>query len=314
MLEIRRRPTAAAGRIATGAAVLLALPGLAGAGDRSAPTTPTNVRVTAMTPYSATLAWDASKDRSGVARYVICCADTNSMNAPGNVTSFVYTAGLHPGYSFTLHVWAVDGAGNYSKPSNGVTFTPPRDTVPPAKPLVSVTGVGTRHVSLLWSATDEDPRLRYCLSMGERPLYCSTPETSTVLTLLSPETTYTFTVKALDSGGNWSPLSDPVTATTSPVNSADVTPPTTPSLGGGGFGDCEAELYWSESTDDLDPQWLIEYQVFINGVYDHSTSQRHLRTIVYGTRNGANTFGVVAVDTAGNRSEMAEVTFDLVCP
>ena len=49
-------------------------------------------------------------------------------------------------------------------------------------------------------------------------------------------------------------------------------------------------------------------------MYDQSTSQRHTRAIVYGTRNGANTFGVVAVDTAGNRSGTAEVTLDLVCP
>jgi hypothetical protein len=144
MLEIRRRPTAAAGRIATGAAVLLALPGLAWAGDRSAPTTPTSRRVTAMTPYSVTLAWEASKDRSGVARYVICCADTNSMNAPGNVTSFVYTAGRHPGYSFTLHVWAVDGAGNYSKPSN----------LRPRLPLEGVAGA----TSLIVATAGRGPR------------------------------------------------------------------------------------------------------------------------------------------------------------
>lgn len=49
-------------------------------------------------------------------------------------------------------------------------------------------------------------------------------------------------------------------------------------------------------------------------MYDHSTSLRHSRAVVYGTRNGANTFGVVAVDTAGNRSDTAEVTIDLVCP
>lgn len=187
MLEIRRRPTAAAGRIATGAAVLLFLPGFAWAEDRSGPTTPTNLRVLATTPYSVTLTWDASRDRSGIARYVICCADTNSMNAPGDATSFVYTAGLHPGYSFTLRVSAVDGAGNYSKPSNPVTFTPPSDTVPPAKPLLSVTDVGVRHVSLLWSATDDDPKLRYCLAMDGRPLFCTTPETSGT----SPPTTST---------------------------------------------------------------------------------------------------------------------------
>ena len=32
--------------------------------DRKSPTTPTNLRITGMTPYSVTLAWDASTDNS----------------------------------------------------------------------------------------------------------------------------------------------------------------------------------------------------------------------------------------------------------
>jgi len=78
------------------------------------------------------------------------------------------------------------------------------------------------------------------------------------------------------------------------------------------WGDCEVQLDWDESTDDFDPQWLIEYQVYVNGVHDHSTSQRYTRTIVYGTKHGLNTFEVVAVDTAGNRSAPAEATADLL--
>jgi hypothetical protein len=79
------------------------------------------------------------------------------------------------------------------------------------------------------------------------------------------------------------------------------------------WGNCEVELDWDESTDDLDPQWILEYEVYVNEVYDHSTSLRFTRTIVYGNRNGANDFAVIAVDTAGNRSDAATVIANLNC-
>jgi len=301
-------------RVAGLGAALLALPGgLWAAADRTPPTTPGNLRVIATTSYSATLAWEASKDKSGIASYVICCSNTNSMTAPGNVTSFAYTKGLEAGRSFTLRMYAVDGAGNYSKPSNSVTFTLPRDTVPPSRARLSVTGVGATHVSLLWSATDDSPNLWFTLYRDGSPVLTGTRETSATLTLLQPETTYTFMVVARDFGGNVSPPSEQVSATTTPVNAADVTPPSTPAnLFTDSWGDCEVQLDWDESTDDFDPQWLIEYQVYVNGVHDHSTSQRYTRTIVYGTKHGLNTFAVVAVDTAGNRSAPAEATADLL--
>jgi hypothetical protein len=107
-------------------------------------------------------------------------------------------------------------------------------------------------------------------------------------------------------------VSEPASVTTLAPNPDDVTPPTTPAgFRAGSWGDCEVELNWAESSDDLDPAFVIEYQIFLNGVYDHSTSLRFTRTIVYGNQNGVNTFGLVAVDTAGNRSEMAETTEDL---
>ena len=141
-----------------------------------------------------------------------------------------------------------------------------------------------------------------------------TRESGTTLSLLAPETTYTFTVRARDFANLTSPMSDPVTVTTNPANPADVTPPSTPTLGADTFGDCEVALDWTESTDDLDPQWLIEYQIFVNGVYDGSTTQRVTRAVSYGNRNGLNTFEVVAIDTAGNRSGAGQVTMDLPCP
>src|SRR5207249_7669238 len=99
--------------------------------DRKAPTTPTNLRVTGLTPYSATLAWDPSSDNSGSFSYIICCANVSSQTVGQQFTSVRYTAGLEANRSFTLRIVARDAAGNYSKYSNSVTFTTPRDQTPP---------------------------------------------------------------------------------------------------------------------------------------------------------------------------------------
>jgi chitinase len=266
-----------------------------------------------MTPYTVTLAWSPSTDNSGRFSYVICCANSSSMVAPQGVTSFVYTAGLEANRSFTLRVYAVDAASNYSKPSNSVTFTLPRDEVAPTRPLVSVTNAGTTHVSLLWSSIEDGPNVWYSVFVNGTAVLNGERSTSTTLSLLEPETTYTFTVQARDFAGNTSPLSEPVTATTGAPNTDDVTPPSEPGNLHEQNWDCEVELDWDESSDDFDPPWLIEYEVYVNGQYDHSTSQRNTRTIVYGTESGPNTFSVIAVDTAGNRSGEATVTANLTC-
>ena len=295
---------------------LVLLPAAAGAAgrDRTPPTTPTNLRVTGTTPYSVSLAWNPSTDNSGSFSYVICCSYTQSATVPQTLTSFTYTAEMEAGRTFTFRVYARDAANNYSGASNAVTVRLPADTVPPTQPLVSVTDVGPTHVSLAWSATDNGPNLWYSVYRNGSPIMQGSRSTSAILPLLDPETDYTFTVQAMDFAGRRSPMSDPVSAHTESPNPADVTPPTTPTnLRENNWGDCEVELRWDESTDDLDPQFIIEYEIYVNDVYDHSLSLRYTRTIVYGTMNGPNTFKVIAVDTAGNKSAPAELTVSLTC-
>lgn len=281
--------------------------------DRTPPTTPTNLRVTGTTPYSVSLAWNPSSDNSGKFSYQICCAYSNMATVPQAATSFTFTAGLEAGRTFSFRIGAVDAAGNASGYSNSVTVRLPADTAPPTKPSVSVTGVGPRHVSLVWSATDNGPNIWYGIAKDGVGISQGGRVTSAIIPLLQNATTYTFTVRAADFAGNLSPISDPVVVTTQPRNANDVTPPTTP----GDFSEsnwgCETQLSWSESTDDLDPQWILEYQVFVNDVYDHSLSLGARGTTVYGTLDGPNTFSVLAVDTAGNKSEPATVTTSLDC-
>jgi chitodextrinase len=275
--------------------------------DRKPPTTPKNLRVTGMTAYSVSLAWDPSTDNSGSVIYTICCANVSSETFPGPASTRVYRAGLEAGRTFSLRIVARDAAGNYSGYSNTVTFTLPRDVTPPTKPVVSVTDVGSRHVSLAWSSTDDGPNVWYTVRQDGTPILSGTRDTSANISLLQPETAYTFTMVAQDFGGNVSPVSDPVTVTTDPVDTSDTSPPTMPgNLHGWDVGDGarEINLFWTQSVDDQTPQALIAYEVYQNGVLDH-TIVGVGRTILYANQAGANTFTVIAVDAAGNKSAPA---------
>jgi chitodextrinase len=291
------------------ASVLLSGPGLvlAQGRDRTPPTAPTNLRVTGVTPYTVSLAWNPSTDNSGKFSYTICCANVSSQIVPQTATSVVYTAGLEAARTFTLRIYARDAAGNYSQPSNSVTFTLPADTTPPARPQVSVTGVGVTHASLAWSAAENGPHVWYSVFVNGARRIHFTRETSGTIFLLEPQTTYTFTVLARDFAGLQSPLSDPVAATTAPVNPNDHEPPSVPAgLTEDHNDDLEIELRWQPSVDDFDPEALIRYDVFVNGVLsDIRVGVEHSQ--IYG-EPGTNTVEVVAVDTAGNRSAAATVT------
>ena len=234
----------------------------------------------------------------------------SSETFPGPASSHVYRAGLEAGRSFTLRIVARDAAGNYSKYSNSVTFTLPRDTTPPAKPNVSVTDVGPTHVSLAWSSVEDGPNVWFNVYMNGSPVRQGVRDTSGTFGPLQPETNYTFTVQARDFGGNVSPMSDPVTVTTEATDTNDTTPPTTPANftdNGMSFGDGETWLFWEQSTDNVDPQSVIRYDVYVNGVFDHSL-MGHGSTVVYGNPGVFNTYQVVAVDSAGNQSAPATLT------
>jgi hypothetical protein len=278
--------------------------------DRKPPTTPTNLQVTGMTPYTVSLTWNPSTDNSGSVTYIICCANVSSETFPGPASSRVYRAGLEAGRSFTLRIVARDAAGNYSGYSNTVTFTLPRDTTAPTKPSISVTDVGATHISLAWSSVEDGPNVWFNVFMNGTAVRSGVRDTSGTFGPLEPETSYTFTVQARDFGGNSSLMSDPVTVTTEARNTSDTTPPTTPANftdNGMSFADGETWLFWDQSTDDVDPQSVLRYDVYVNGVFDHSL-QGFNRTVVYGNPGVLNTYQVIAVDSAGNQSAPATLT------
>ena len=75
---------------------------------------------------------------------------------------------------------------------------------------------------------DNGPYLFYTVFVNGTAVVNGVTNTSFVVTSLQPSTSYTFNVLAQDYPGNASPLSAPVTGTTTAVNSNDTIPPTTP--------------------------------------------------------------------------------------
>jgi hypothetical protein len=173
-----------------------------------------------------------------------------------------------------------------------------------------VTGVNPTEVSLSWTAsTDDGPYLFYQVFVNGGPSIDARHQQFAVVQGLTPETTYEFTVKARDLYGppNVSAPSNVVTVTTSAVGGVDTEPPTSPgNLHGWDVGDGarEINLFWTQSVDNQTPQASIVYEVYQNGVLDHTITGVG-RTILYATQAGENTFTVIAVDEAGNKSAPA---------
>ena len=257
------------------------------------------------------LAWNPSTDNSGVFSYRVVVSDGSTYTVPQTQTTFSQFVAPLGTYSF--YVYAVDGSGNKSQRSNTVSATPPPDTTAPTPPVVSVVGVNPTEVSLAWTAsTDDGPYLFYQVFVNGSPSVDARQNRFAVVQGLTPETTYEITVKARDLYGppNVSAPSNVVTVTTSAVGGVDTEPPTSPgNLYGWDTGDGarEINLFWTQSVDNQTPQASIVYEVYQNGVLDHTVTGFG-RTILYATQAGANTFTVIAVDAAGNRSAPASTT------
>ena len=269
--------------------------------DTTPPSTPTNVRVVAVTEDSITIAWNASTDNSGTIHAYIA----GGIYHPGNSTIKTFT-GLVPDTTRTYFVQAMDPSGNLSPLSEPVTATTVPDTTPPTTPTnLQVTGTGISTVSLTWDRSSDRWSFGYEVLMdGQLLAAAAHPFVGTPSTTLRkiPPGRHVFAVRARDYSGNVSGLSNSVTVDL--AGNGDSTPPTAPT--GLTVEDLDDNcgsliLRWTPSTDDFDAQSSIEYELHRNGSFFQLTPPGTTAIGIYAPP-GTQTWTVVAVDRAGNSS------------
>lgn len=195
-----------------------------------APSAPT-VTVDQVGRTSATVSWSGASDPDGsVAKYLVVV--DGKQVAETAAASYTVT-GLAPGSSHTVSIVAVDNDGAESRASNSVSFTTATvaNKAPSAPVNVSVSSVETDSAAVSWDpASDPDGSVVNYVVFVDGAWAGTTTSTSMALAGLSPETTYTVTVKAIDNDGAYSSASDAVSFTTDPVSNP-TPPPTDPPTG-----------------------------------------------------------------------------------
>jgi chitodextrinase len=186
--------------------------------DTTPPTAPGNLRVTAQTPSSVSLAWDPATDRWGLGYQVLM----DGQPVDGTAGQSLRQRRLAPGSTHTFAVRARDQGGNFSQPSNTVTVTlqASSDRTPPSAPtnLVATTPPGDfcGSNSLTWGASsdnaDAGSAIEYEIYLNGQ-LRQVTPPGATRAFLYTDSGTNTWTVVAVDRSGNASAPSNASTVT-----------------------------------------------------------------------------------------------------
>jgi hypothetical protein len=276
--------------------------------DKTPPSVPTNVRITGASEDSISVAWSASTDNSGSIHHYVTCYTGITVATGGclwgpPVPPAKTITGLIPGKELSFRIKAVDAAGNESELSAPVIGSTAPDVTPPTTPAnLRTTAITPSSVSLAWDrSTDHWGFVYQVLVDGD--VIASISQPAFRVRHLAPGSTHVFTVRARDTSGNLSESSNSVTVALE--ESSDRTPPSTPTnLTASQPPDdfCGTNvLQWDASSDDLDAQSAIEYELYLDGSLFSVTAPGATSAAPY-TFEGTNTWTVVAVDRAGNSS------------
>jgi chitodextrinase len=187
------------------------------------PSAPANVAGTAVSCKQINVTWSPSTDDVGITAYKVFAGTSPAAlsqigGAYSPATSFIDYP-LNPATKYYFAVEAVDTSGNVSPLSALAAAT--TLALPSAPASLTATPLSSKQIGLAWSAsTSGMPLLGYYIFRGSSPSSLSqvatVAGTSYTDYQLTPATTYYYAVQALDSGGNVSPMSAKVAATTLP--------------------------------------------------------------------------------------------------
>jgi chitodextrinase len=282
--------------------------------DRQAPSTPKNIRVSASTPDSVTLAWDVSLDDVAVTGYYVY-GDRGRQIVDTELAKPQYTVrGLRCGEAVQLSIVAFDGAQNRSERATAIVSSAAcLDTSAPLPPTgFAQAATSENAVVLTWQPSADNVGVVGYGVYRSVERVASPTDPSVALNGLSCGTSYEYAVDAVDAAGNRSPLARvwvrtsacPSTSPTPPPPPSDAQPPSTPTgLAASNVTQTSASLNWHASTDNVG---VTGYDVFRDGVKVASPSgtSANVTGLVCAT---SYALAVQARDAAGNTSQRAQV-------
>jgi chitodextrinase len=229
--------------------------------DTTAPSTPTGLTASAVTPTSLTLSWSAATDNVGVSGYFVF---RNGVRIANVSTTSYSDAGLVAATTYSYTIAAYDAAGNASAQSGAVSATTPAlpDTQAPSVPTgLTGTAVSSSQVNLSWNpATDNVGVTGYSVYLNDTLLTRITT-TSFQHTGLSAGATYNYRVSAHDVVPNHSAWSATPVAVTTPA-APDTQAPSVPTgLVGTAVSSSQVNLSWNPATDNVG---VTGYSVYLN--------------------------------------------------
>ncbi|MCT2194119.1 MULTISPECIES: lytic polysaccharide monooxygenase [Paenibacillus] len=210
------------------------------------------------------------------------------------------------GYHVILAVWEIADTANAFYNVIDVDFGGGNsgDTTAPTAPTgLAATAVTSNSVTLSWNASSDNVGVTgYRVYNGSNLVGTVSGSTlSHTVTGLNANTSYTFTVRAVDGAGNSSSPSNPVTVTTSPAVNDTQAPSAPGNLHVMGTPTSSSvTLMWSPSTDNVG---VTGYRIYRGSTLSVTVSGTETSFTVTGLSAATSyTFTVRAIDAAGNES------------
>lgn len=204
--------------------------------DTTPPSAPGNPVATVASNTQINLTWTASTDNVAVTGYLVeRCQGTGCSNfaqIASQAGTSLNDTGLAPSTSYSYRVRATDAANNVSSFSSTATAVTSgtADTTPPSTPTnVVATAASSVQIHLSWTASTDNVGVSYysvercqgtsCSSFAQ----VSTPITTALNdTGLTPSTSYSYRIRAVDAANNFSNYSAIASATTSAIGAVSV--------------------------------------------------------------------------------------------
>jgi chitodextrinase len=266
--------------------------------DTTRPGTPGALTAYTLSNNAIHLTWTSSTDNVGVAGYSVY---RDGVLVGTTAYLFWQDSGLSPTTTYAYTVEAYDAAGNTSPATpvvNGRTNSA-ADTIPPSVPG-PVTGapMSSTQIEVQWGrSTDNVKVVAYKvfrnateIAQATTPFYSDTG--------LTPGTSYSYSVSAVDNSGNVSARSVPAIIMTSP---RDARPPSVPADVSAVAGRDIVYLSWTPSSDNIA---CVGYHIFRNGAKIGSgASSSYQDTTVKASTT--YTYTIAGFDAAGNVSQLS---------